>query len=437
MADLSVEMCGVQFKNPFICSGSPGTNPYGGPSNKRIRKFEKAAKAGWAGSIVRMAVPTSSFKDLKAYGHAMWLPREIPYIDVHAKPSQFFGVVNVCSVEEELVDTVVPEYMEECIKDALEEVKPYQPFRIGADIGCRGLVVNGEKVEATMARAAENAGAEFLTIDLSCPGPATGGVAMGLVPEVVKDVTTDVRKATKGPLLVKIAASTPIGLFDEVIKNAEAAGADGLILTDSINAIPGVDIETGRPIESYVDKNGKLRGVITGITGPALRPVAMRCVASAFEVAPKLDISACGGVTTWDHAVEFIMLGAKTVEACTACMVWGYKVVKPWIKGLNAFMDRKGYNSIEDFRGITSKKYWVGRDWTDPLIPQPIEMVVDEDKCTGCGVCVPACENSGVGAIKVVDFKARIDLDDCCQCNMCMLVCPYGAVSRNWTKKVE
>jgi dihydropyrimidine dehydrogenase (NAD+) subunit PreA len=424
--DLGLEFAGIRFKNPFLISPSPLSNPRVGPYERM--NFKKAAKAGWSGGIIRLGIPTTSYFDVEGYAHNMFLPREIKYIDVRQKPPAFYGIFNICLVQENMTKDVVPIGTEEVIRAAKKEVREFGDWPIGFDVGA----MEDPEPWVKIARAAEEAGADFITLNLSCPTTSEFGIWIGVEPELITKITKAVKKEVSVPVIPKLTPNVPHHWLVKTAKAAEEGGADGLVCGNTILGFIGVDIETGIPIGSYVDVNGKLRGAVSGYGGPILRPINMRMVAQVAN-SVKVPISACGGISDWDHAVEYIMLGASNVQVCSAGMVYGYKVVKGWIKGLEDFMKRKGYETIEDFKGITTEKYLAGATWTNPIYPQPFEMEVDEDLCTGCSVCVPACDASAAGAIKVVDLKVTIDKEKCIQCNMCKNVCPEGAISRVYT----
>ncbi|MDP6509888.1 MAG: tetratricopeptide repeat protein, partial [Dehalococcoidia bacterium] len=195
--------------------------------------------------------------------------------------------------------------------------------------------------------------------------------------------------------------------------------------------VAGVDIETGMPIPTQMDVGGRMRGMVTGLSGPAIKPMGLRAVSEVVQ-AVDVPVMGIGGIADWQSAMEYMMLGARVVQVGTAVLLHGHRIVKDMVRGLEEFMERKGYSRVEDFIGITSKSYAVGEPYTSTSEKQPRTMVVDEVRCTGCGTCMPACVASANGAIKVTDGVAVINQGLCVQCNSCMLVCPSGAVSTVW-----
>ena len=350
-----------------------------------------------------------------------WVCRETSYVD---RPPGFWAYQNLCAVPSEPQDPVVVE----------SHVREAKGARIAVGVN---VSVPFENLEGwgKNSVAAERAGADFLEINVSCPYIPGRGLEIGRDPEKVRTIVKAVKQRVRIPAMVKLNA----GVFPEnlmaVATACEDAGADGISISNTIYGFVGVDIESGMPLPAYVDVEGELRGVSTGLSGPAIKPLVLASVARLAQTV-KVPICAIGGITDWQSAVEAIMLGATMVQLCTAVMLYGYRVGRELNRGLQEFMARKGYKSLQDLVGITNKRYSVGKVYTSSAEKQPRTMVVDEVLCDGCGRCVPACEASGDGAIKVTDGVAAIDQDLCLQCNSCMIVCPRQAISSVWEPAV-
>ena len=178
-------------------------------------------------------------------------------------------------------------------------------------------------------------------INVSCPMPADNskvGFQMGNDPDTCYRQVQAVKKAVTLPVGIKLTPTThnmvPMG------QAAEAAGADFLTIGNSVRSFAGVDIQTGLPkLPAY-----------GGYSGPAIKPITQRHVSEVAR-AVKTPISACGGITTWEDVVEYVMLGATTVQICTSIMWQGYGHFETLLKGLKEYMDREKLNSLDPIRG--------------------------------------------------------------------------------------
>ena len=188
----------------------------------------------------------------------------------------------------------------------------------------------------------------MIELNISCPNVSAGGAAFGMTCQAAGDVVRAVRAVTKKPLAVKL---TPQSLeLNAVALECIKAGADAISLCNSFQGI-AIDIERGVPVFD------KLKA---GLGGPAVRPIAVRLVyelVQAINTLPadqRVPVIALGGIATWQDAVEFIMAGADAIQVGTATFANPNAMIEI-IDGLAAFMKRKGYAKLSDFRGIIQK----------------------------------------------------------------------------------
>jgi dihydropyrimidine dehydrogenase (NAD+) subunit PreA len=236
-------------------------------------------------------------------------------------------------------------------------------------------------------------------------------------------------------MMVKLNASLGQHELAQITRDAVEAGADAISCSNTLRGLIGVDVETGIPLSCELNVDCTLRGMIGGISGPGIKPMVLRAVAEIRQITD-LPISAVGGITDWQSAVEYMLLGASTVQVGTAVMLYGYRLIKQLTRGLEEYMERHGYKRVSDFVGKTIEKYFVP-EYIGPVEKQPRKMIVDEEKCTGCGLCLIACEASscGSGALTINDRVAKIDHNLCKTCNTCRVVCPEGAISVVWEQE--
>ncbi len=408
-ADLSVEWMGIKFPNPFLVASVPATWSGG---------FEKAAKYGWGGGVHWQG-------EVQSAGGACYhgyLPREYSFID---KPPFWWSFQNSCGPNAPLdQDQFCPPDM---VEAAIRRAKS------------SGMIVGGNLQEASepeawikVTEAAVRGGADFLEVNWSCPYCPKTGTDVATESEVRKTTLRAVREHTDLPIMVKLNASFTKEQLVEMVRDAIDCGVNGISCSNTLKGLIGVDVETGIPLTCELNVDGRMRGMIGGVSGPGIKPMVLRAVAE-LRMMSDLHISAVGGIADWQSAVEFMLLGASTVQVGTGTMVFGYRLVKSLIKGLEEYMERKGYKRVTDFIGKTTEKYFYP-EYIGPVEKQPRRMVVDEARCEGCGICMLACEaaSSGSGALTIKDRVARIDHALCKTCNTCKLVCPEGAISFVW-----
>lgn len=179
-------------------------------------------------------------------------------------------------------------------------------------------------------------------LNLSCPHVAGVGTEVGHDPELVSKVVSVVKSITEKPVFVKLSPNT-----DRIVEVAQAAvdsGADGLTAINTVKAMP-IDIESGRPSLS----NG-----YGGLSGGAIRTVALRCV---YELREWFDvpIMGCGGVSTWEHAVQFFLAGADAVQIGTAT-INKFALFNDINLGIISYLERKGFHSLKEIVGAAHEK---------------------------------------------------------------------------------
>jgi dihydropyrimidine dehydrogenase (NAD+) subunit PreA len=235
--------------------------------------------------------------------------------------------------------------------------------------------------------------------------------------EKIEMITNWVVSETKKPVVPKLTALT----MDLPSKGlaAKAGGAKGVAAINTISALPGIDIDTFVPFNT-VDGMSAYQG----LSGKAIKPIALRCVAQLYG-ATNLPVSATGGAYNWKDAVEFILAGASTIQFCSAVMQHGYGIINDLKSGLLDYMNSKGFETIDDFRGKSlmyiTKQIELSRQYK--LAAKP-----DTEKCIGCGMCVTSCADNGYGALRLDGEKAYCDISKCDGCGLCAQVCPKECI---------
>jgi len=179
-------------------------------------------------------------------------------------------------------------------------------------------------------------------LNLSCPHVAKVGLEVGDDPDLVKKIVKTVKSKTDVPVIAKVGLGTTNYL--DTVDAACKAGIDAITAINTLRAM-AIDVETERPI---------LSNKIGGLSGTPIKPVAVRCV---YEISSQYDIPiiGCGGISSWDDAVEFILAGASAVQIGSAVGDNWISVFDDINKGILQYMEKKGFSKIEDMVGRAKK----------------------------------------------------------------------------------
>ncbi|MBP7408044.1 MAG: NAD-dependent dihydropyrimidine dehydrogenase subunit PreA [Flavobacteriales bacterium] len=388
MADLRTNLAGIKSPNPFWLASAPPTN-----SGYQIMK---AFDAGWGGAV--------------------WKTLGVPVVNVSSR----YGAVNYRDkrmVGFNNIELITDRPLKDNLREISEVKKRFPDHAVIAS-----LMVETKEEWHQIVRDVENAGADGIELNFGCPhGMCERGMgsAVGQEPKVLQMIVEWVKEVAKVPVIVKLTPN--ISDITRPARAARAGGADAISLINTIQSIVGVDIDrfVPYPIVDGKSTNG-------GYCGPAVKPIALNMVKNcAQHPEVNLPISGIGGVENWRDAVEFILLGATTVQVCTAVMHFGFGIIREILPGLERYMDEKGFKTIEDFRGKALPNIL---HWEDLNLKYKVVANINPDKCIGCQLCYTACEDGAHQAIALSsDPENRIPgiIDEnCVGCNLCSLVCP-------------
>ena len=278
---------------------------------------------------------------------------------------------------------------------------------------------------ASLAKECEDNGADAVELNFSCPNMAEGGLGsdIGQIPELVEQLTAVVKRSCSIPVLAKLTPNVA-----SMIPAGEAAmrgGADGIAAINTIKSVTGVDRLTFVAAPSVHGKSA-----LGGYSGNAVKPIALKFI-SELAKDPKLaglHISGMGGVETWLDALEFMLLGAGSIQVTTAVMQYGYRIIDDLLGGLNYYLAEMGFNNVRELTGLALDTL---SNTTDVLERDTILFPkFHPEKCIGCGRCLISCADGGHQAISWnEDRKPRLDGSKCVGCHLCILVCPQNAIS--------
>lgn len=296
---MAVNIAGVEFKNPVIAAS--GTFGFG-------REFGEYIDLSKIGGICSKGLTLN--KNLGNKG-----------VRIHETSS---GIMNSIGLQnpgiEYFVDIELPFLLE-------------QDTVTIANLG-------GHRVEDYVegARILDQTEVHMIELNISCPNVKDGGMAFGTDPLKAAEVIGKVRAATTKPLIVKLSPN--VGSIPEFAKLSENMGADGISLVNTFNAM-AIDIRKKAPV--FANKTA-------GLSGPAIKPIALRMVYEAAN-AVNIPVIGMGGIMNYEDALEFIMAGADAIQIGTGNFV-DYKIMEETISGIEKYMESEKISDIKELTGI-------------------------------------------------------------------------------------
>ncbi|MGH9220019.1 MAG: NAD-dependent dihydropyrimidine dehydrogenase subunit PreA [Vicinamibacterales bacterium] len=332
--DLSVTFTGLKFTNPFLLSSAPPTES----DSNIMRAFE----AGWGGVVTKtiglhpvtnVAGPKTKFLRSTLDGQ----------LSMQKKPdTALHSSWNWELISDKPLDWWIPK---------IAGIKKAHPDRMLIASIMAGSGSDKELAAwQTLAKACQEQGADAFELNLSCPhmDRKDMGSNIGKDQEQVSIVTEVVKEVATVPVWAKLTPSTT-----DIVEEADAAfrgGADAIVSSNTFPSLPLIDPET-------LDFEMNVDGLVSsgGLGGPAILPQSLAKMSQLTTAFTNKEFSGIGGISTFAHALNYMLLGCGTVQVCTAAMLdraIGPTVIKNLIAGMHEFMDKRGYTSIEEFRGL-------------------------------------------------------------------------------------
>jgi dihydropyrimidine dehydrogenase (NAD+) subunit PreA len=413
MADLSINFAGIKSPNPFWLASAP-------PSNTGAQ-VHKAFEAGWGGAV--------------------WKTIGAPVLNVSNRYGAWhYGGQKMLAINN--VELISDRPLEDNLRE-IAEVKKAWPDRA---VIASAMVESTKEAWHDILRKIEDTGADGIELNYGCPHGMSErgmGAAVGQVPEYCEQITRWVMEGAHIPVIVKLTPNVT-----NIVHPARAAvdaQANALSLINTINSIVGVDLNT---LEITPNIGGK--GGHGGYAGPAVKPVALNMLAAlgtdAVVSKSGLPISGMGGISTWQDAAEFLLLGASSLQVCTAVMHYGFRIVEDLCDGLSRWMDSQGFHTIAD---VTGKSLHRISDFKDFDLSFRAVARIDTRKCIKCNLCYIACNDTAHQCIDLIgsDGAKRepysyevhsngreaatqtrpqpvVREHDCVGCRLCYNVCP-------------
>ncbi|HKE07056.1 MAG TPA: NAD-dependent dihydropyrimidine dehydrogenase subunit PreA [Candidatus Acidoferrum sp.] len=413
MADLSINFAGIRSPNPFWLASAP-------PANSGAQ-VHRAFEAGWGGAV--------------------WKTIGAPVLNVSNRYGAWhYGNQKMLAINN--VELISDRPLEQNLRE-IREVKRAWPDRA---VIVSAMVESKPEAWHEIIKKIQDTGADGIELNYGCPHGMSErgmGAAVGQVPEYCEQITGWVMQVAKIPVIVKLTPN--ISDIRMPARAAVAAKANALSLINTVNSIIGVDLDTLQIVPNIGGKGGH-----GGYAGPAVKPIALNMLSSlctdSVVAESKLPISGMGGISTWPDAAEFLLLGASSLQVCTAVMHYGFRIIEDLCDGLSNWMDEKEFQKISD---VVGKSVHRVSDFKDFDLSFKAVARIDQEKCIHCDLCYVACNDTAHQCIDLIakdgsvvppgsyDVRSngkeaavhtrpmvRVREEDCVGCRLCFNVCP-------------
>lgn len=467
--DVSVEICGIKFPNPFGLASAPPTT-----SSAMIRR---AFEQGWGFALTKTFALD---KDL--------VTNVSPRIVRGTTSGHMFGPGQGSFLNIELISEKTAEYW---CKSVTELKKDFPDKIIIASIMCSF----SREDWTELAIMAEKSGADALELNLSCPhgmGERGMGLACGQDPELVRNICRWVRAAVKIPFFAKLTPN--VTSIVTIARAAYEGKADGVTATNTVSGLMGLKGQG----QAWPNIGKSRKTTYGGVSGNAIRPIALRAVSAIAKELPGFPILATGGIDSAEAGLQFLHSGASVLQICSSVQNQDFTLIDDYVTGLKALLYLKSLEDLNDWDGqspptikhqlgkpvpklneligkglpsfgpykdkrteliadhyknteildeknnppsirpplqpkkpVPSVKEVIGRaldmigSYGDLNNKEQVVALIDEDMCINCGKCYMTCNDSGYQAIKFdPDTHLPMVTEDCTGCTLCLSVCP-------------
>src|SRR5262245_10608819 len=340
--DLSTTFTGLRFRNPFLLSSAPPTES----ESNILRAFE----AGWGGVVTKTIGLHPVVNVLGPKTKFLRADADSPHLSMRKRPgAALHSSWNWELISDKTLDWWVPR---------LGRIKKAFPDHV---LVASIMAGSGNDTELrhwqTLAIACQNEGCDALELNLSCPhmDRADMGSNIGKDRELVSVVAKVVKEVARVPVWAKLTPSTT-----DIVVEARGAllgGSDAISSSNTFTSLPLIDVDT---LEFEVQVDGMVS--TGGLGGPAILPLSLAKISQLTQAFPQHSFSGIGGISSFEHALNYFLLGCGTVQVCTAAMLdhaIGPNVIRELNHGLAQFLDKqpdKNWHGVDDFVGLLRQR---------------------------------------------------------------------------------
>ncbi len=369
--DISVDFVGLRLKNPLIAAA--------GPLTRNGAMMIKALDAGFA-AVVTETIVNDVRRNVR------------PRLVKGAYGMQNIGLYSDFTLEEWEREISL-------VKEA-------------GGIVIANILAHTPSEMAYIARVVEKYGADAIELGVAAPH-GEGVEVLSSDPDRMYGLAAATVDAVDLPVIVKMSPN--VTNISKLALAVERAGASGISAIDTVRSIIGVDLEAGKA----------LLPTYGGYSGAAIRPIGLAAVAGIAQTVD-IQVSGIGGVENYHDALEYIMLGASTVQILTAIVLHGYGVVPSILEGMKRWMAKQGYERLSDIRGKALKSLFSFEE----LGMEPYTAMVTSHCTTqNCDACITGCMYD---AVRKIEGIYSVDRDRCTGCGLCVSLCPEKCFIMEW-----
>jgi len=393
LANLKVEIAGIEFKNPVLPAAGPPV---------RDAKAIKDCEEGGAGGIVTKTISTKAAPVPRPNMAVLNRARIVQMYNTVKNGKEQTLVKTAYRMDQGFINTEL--WTELPLEQWIEKELPSLNDLTVPLIVSVGYTPDDMKKIIPLLKEFDIDAIEFSTHYIE--------------PGIITDIIKTIKSIMDVPVFPKLSPHHTDLLVSQA-KEAEKAGADAIVAINSFGPTLHFDIYTRKPYMGSEFGFGWM-------SGPPIKPLAVRAV---FDIARNVNIPVIGvgGISTGKDAIEHIMAGATIVGVCTQAIIEGKKAFGRIAREISEELDKMGFSSLEEIRGLYIKEMGAGQK---VRIEGGIARLV-EDKCTGCKLCERVCQYEAITMVKKEGIRhllPEINGEKCAACGLCVSICPTDAL---------